>query len=159
MHEECINGVCYASFGFDNRSLKSKLKGLNCRLSKLNNNFKSSLPINKTTNCSWILDYRQNNWYLDTQNKNFRVRNIDLINYFFIARKNKLKLGIYPKAQLEDGDFYHIKLTSKESGFLSLYLINQFGKVQTLLFNEQFNNSFVFPDLKKYNGITAKKAR
>jgi hypothetical protein len=29
--------------------------------------------------------------------------------------------------------------------------------VQTLLFNEQFNNSFVFPDLKKYNGITATK--
>jgi hypothetical protein len=157
LRQEFISGVYYASFGFDNRSLKSKLKGLKCQLNKLNNNFKSSLPINKTTNCSWFLDYRQKNWYLDTQNKNFRVRNVDLINYFFIASKNKLKIGIYPKAQLKDGDYYHIKLTSKESGFLSLYLINQLGQIQTLVLNEQFNGSFVYPDLKKYNGVTAKK--
>ena len=157
LHEECINGVCYASFGFDNRSLKSKLQGLKCRSKRINNNFKSSLPINKTTNCPWVLDYRQNNWYLDTKNKNFRIRNVDLFNNFFIARKNKLKLGIYPKAQLQDGDFYHVKLTSKTVGFLSLYLINQLGQVQSLVLNEQINNSFVFPDLKKYDGITAKK--
>jgi hypothetical protein len=157
LRQEYINGVYYASFGFDNRSLKSKLKGLNCRLNKLNNNFKSSLPINKATNCSWFLDYRQKNWYLDTKNKNFRIRNVDFINDFFIARKNKLKLGIYQKAQLKDGDYYHIKLTSKESGFLSLYLINQLGQVQSLVLNEQFNSSFVYPDLKKYKGVAAKK--
>jgi hypothetical protein len=159
LKESYLDGIYYLSYGFDNRSLPLKIKGLSCKTKRIGDDFKSHLPINRATACQWALEYRQNSWYLDIGSKSITLRDIDLFNNFFLsASNNRLKVDISPSNRVQNGDYYHIEITSKNLNFISMFLINELGQVQVLFANrESKGDSYIFPDLKQYNGLLAHK--
>ena len=157
--EQCVNGTCFVSYSYDNRSLVDKLKSIRkCSYAKkLNQGLKSLLPIDKYANCHWTINYRQNSWYLDIEQQQFKITNTDWFNELFISKLNpQLRISVQPSNRLKNQQGFHVALETKQQAFVSLFLVNALGQVQNFILNKKIEDKLIFPNLNQYpQGLTA----
>ena len=105
--------------------------------------------------------YKNNTWYLlITSTKNtthmYPLGEYDLSRLFAKVKNDTVELKA-SSTSLQEGDFYHFTMQTKERGYLSLIYISGDGQILLLINNQAqtAGNKLVYPNLKFYDGLVA----
>ena len=163
-HEQ-LGGTYYAAMTYDMRSLPARIAAAGCepgagaawsayaQLSRLGQQLRES-----GCGASWKLRNVDGIWFVDYAGIPFVLPANELPNLLFAnSAPAELVIDLQPSTNLKHGAFYHMNLSNRSPGYLSVFHVDQFGNTQLLIANEYLAaaGTLTYPDLEFYEGFTA----
>lgn len=133
--------------------VKDNLKNRELKESKQNNYLTNSPLINSLNKTidkklNYELVLKNQKWYLKYGEFISMLNQEDFYKLFYDAKNEKIELKINKKS-FEDSDLIYFNIKAKESGFITIFNIERYGKIGVLFENRFIDKSLIFPKINE----------